>query len=84
MELNINEDGAESTTSPFTLNGFTKMDGNKLTNHYYLLEWRNHKGVDEGLAHIKRGNSLMSYDGGLVVWYVDDSYTDNWTGIPPW
>ena len=25
----------------------------------------------------------MSYDGGLVVWYVDDSYTDNWTGIHP-
>ncbi|MEH7075291.1 immune inhibitor A domain-containing protein [Neobacillus drentensis] len=77
------DDGAESPTTPFTLNGFTKMDGNKLTNHYYLLEWRNHKGVDEGLAHIKRGNSLMSYDGGLVVWYVDDSYTDNWTGDHP-
>ncbi|MDR7240723.1 immune inhibitor A domain-containing protein [Neobacillus drentensis] len=79
----IVDDGAESTNTPFTLNGFTKMDGNKLTNHYYLLEWRNHKGVDEGLAHIKRGNSIMSYDGGLVVWYVDDSYTDNWTGIHP-
>ncbi|MEH7502076.1 immune inhibitor A domain-containing protein [Neobacillus drentensis] len=77
------EDGGEKTTSPFALNGFTKMDGNKLTNHYYLLEWRNLKGVDEGLAHIKRGNSLMSYDGGLVVWYVDDSFTDNWTGIHP-
>ncbi|MGG3468935.1 immune inhibitor A domain-containing protein [Neobacillus pocheonensis] len=76
-------DGAEDTTSKFTLNGFTKMDGNKLTNHYYLLEWRNHKGVDQGLAHLKRGDSIMSYDGGLVVWYVDDSYTENWTGIHP-
>lgn len=79
----IVEDGAENSTTPFALNGFTKMDGNKLTDHYYLLEWRNHKGVDEGLAHIARGNSLMSYDGGLVVWYVDDSYTDNWTGVHP-
>lgn len=79
----IVEDGAENSTSRFTLNGFTKMDGNKLTDHYYLLEWRNHKGVDEGLAHIARGESLMSYDGGLVVWYVDDSYTDNWTGAHP-
>ncbi|MGJ7912714.1 immune inhibitor A domain-containing protein [Neobacillus sp. LXY-1] len=77
------DDGAENTTSAFTLNGFTKMDGNKLTDHYYLLEWRNQKGVDQGLAHIKRGESLMSYDGGLVVWYVDDSFTDNWTGIHP-
>ncbi len=25
----------------------------------------------------------MSYDGGLVVWYVDNSYTDNWTGVHP-
>lgn len=77
------DDGGENATSPFTINGFTKMDGNKLTNHYYLLEWRNHKGVDEGLAHIARGNSLMSYDSGLVVWYVDDSFTDNWTGEHP-
>ncbi len=77
------EDGAEGTTTPFGLNGFKKMDGNKRTDHYYLLEWRNHKGVDEGLKNIKRGNSIMSYDGGLVVWYVDDSYTDNWTGDHP-
>ncbi|HEY2421935.1 MAG TPA: immune inhibitor A domain-containing protein [Neobacillus sp.] len=74
------DDGAENATTPFTLNGFTKEDGNKNSNHYYLLEWRNQKGIDEGLAHIKRGQSLMSYDGGLVVWYVDDSFTDNWTG----
>ncbi|WML60213.1 immune inhibitor A domain-containing protein [Neobacillus sp. PS2-9] len=79
----IINDGAENSPSSFTLNGFTKMDGNKLTDHYYLLEWRNHKGVDLGLKNIKRGNSLMSYDGGLVVWYVDDSYTENWTGVHP-
>ncbi|WP_349774004.1 hypothetical protein [Fictibacillus phosphorivorans] len=36
-----------------------------------------------GLKNIRRGASLMSYDGGLVVWYVDPSYTDNWTGIHP-
>ncbi|MGG5254154.1 immune inhibitor A domain-containing protein [Neobacillus sp. SM06] len=79
----ILEDGAENATSPFTLNGFTKFDGNKYSDHYYLLEWRNPQGVDQGLAHIKRGNSIMSYDGGLVVWYVDDSFTDNWTGVHP-
>jgi immune inhibitor A len=78
------DNGAESSaTSPFTLNGFEKSDGNKYSDHYYLLEWRNQKGVDEGLAHIKRGQSLMSYDGGLVVWYVDPTYTNNWTGINP-
>ncbi|WP_438825069.1 immune inhibitor A domain-containing protein [Bacillus sp. JJ1122] len=79
----IVDDGAEGATSPFALNGFTKSDGNKYSDHYYLLEWRNHKGVDTGLANIKRGKSLMSYDGGLVVWYVDPTFTDNWTGIHP-
>lgn len=79
----IVDDGAENTTSPFALKGFSKFDGNKYADHYYLLEWRNHKGADEGLGHIKRGNSLLSYDGGLVVWYVDDSFTENWTGIHP-
>ncbi|WP_433745248.1 immune inhibitor A domain-containing protein [Falsibacillus pallidus] len=79
----ILEDGAESDTPAFSLNGFEKFDGNKYTDHYYLLEWRNHAGVDEGLGHIARGSSLMSYDGGLVVWYVDGAYTDNWTGVHP-
>lgn len=79
----IVEDGAESEPTSFTLNGFERFNGNKLMNHYYLLEWRNHAGVDTGLAHIARGQSLMSYDSGLVVWYVDDSYTDNWTGDHP-
>ncbi|WML46660.1 immune inhibitor A [Neobacillus sp. PS3-34] len=75
-------DNAEGA-SPFTLNGFQQSDGNKYTDHYYLLEWRSHNGVDAGLGHIRRGNSLMSYDGGLVVWYVDNSYNENWTGIHP-
>jgi immune inhibitor A len=81
--MTLVDDGAENTTTPFELKGFKKMDGNKLTDHYYLLEWRNHKGVDEGLKNIRRGQSLMSYDGGLLVWYVDDSYTENWTGTHP-
>jgi immune inhibitor A len=80
--VTVIEDGAESTAA-FTLNGFTKSDGHKYSDHYYLLEWRNHKGVDTGLANIKRGQSIMSYDSGLVVWYVDPTYTDNWTGVHP-
>ncbi|EZP77398.1 M6 family metalloendopeptidase [Parageobacillus genomosp. 1] len=67
----------------FTLNGFTKSNGKWYSKHYYLLEWRNHHGVDEGLAHILRGDQLLSYDPGLVVWYVDELYDNNWTGIHP-
>ncbi|MFB4169673.1 immune inhibitor A domain-containing protein [Virgibacillus sp. JSM 102003] len=75
-------DGAEADPS-FTLDGFEKHDGTYTTNQYYLLEWRSHNGVDEGLAHIRRGASLMSFDQGLVVWYVDESYNNNWTGAHP-
>jgi immune inhibitor A len=75
-------DGAEGELQ-FTLDGFEKHDGKYTTDHYYLLEWRSHNGVDAGLNHVRRGDSLMSYDKGLVVWYVDESYDDNWTGIHP-
>nr|WP_083270662.1 immune inhibitor A domain-containing protein [Bacillus marinisedimentorum] len=65
------------------LDGFTKNDGIKRSDHYYLLEWRSHNGVDEGLANIRRGDSLMTFDDGLVVWYVDNAYSENWTGVHP-
>ncbi|WP_199617128.1 immune inhibitor A domain-containing protein [Paenibacillus alkalitolerans] len=75
-------DNAEETPK-FALEGFTVDKGTIYAEHYYLLEWRNHAGVDAGLAHIRRGASLMSYDAGLLVWYVDNSYDNNWTGIHP-
>ncbi|WP_042462977.1 immune inhibitor A domain-containing protein [Neobacillus dielmonensis] len=75
-------DDAEGA-SAFTFDGFKKDTGKYYSQRYYLLEWRSHNGVDAGLAHIRRGASLMSYDKGLVVWYVDESYDDNWTGIHP-
>ncbi|WP_343076320.1 hypothetical protein [Pullulanibacillus sp. KACC 23026] len=70
-------DGAESSQSPFTLDGFKQDQGKTYTENYYLLEWRNYAATDEALAHIARGNSLLSYDPGLAVWYVDNKYSDN-------
>ncbi|KGP73591.1 immune inhibitor A domain-containing protein [Pontibacillus yanchengensis] len=75
-------DGAEGEPK-FNLEGFTKTNGIKTNEHYYLLEWRTHNGVDRGLGNIRRGESLMSFDPGLVVWYVDKSYDNNWTGVHP-
>ncbi|MGE6755705.1 immune inhibitor A domain-containing protein [Rossellomorea sp. NPDC071047] len=76
-------DDAEGDDTNVSLEGFTKDTGVKTSKHYYLLEWRNHQGVDEGLAHIRRGDSLMTYDPGLVIWYADEKYGDNWTGAHP-
>lgn len=67
----------------FATQGFSKDEGKFEAEHYYLLEWRSHNGVDEGLKNIRRGASLMTYDSGLVVWYVDNEYSDNWTGMHP-
>lgn len=88
-DIKVTANGAEILTdnaegdSSFALEGFQKDEGKFYSKHYYLLEWRSQNGVDEGLAHIRRGASLMSYDPGLVVWYVDESYSDNWTGAHP-
>lgn len=67
----------------FTLGEFIKDAGGFSAAHYYLVEWRNHQGVDSALANIRRGASLMSYDPGMVIWYVDESYDNNWTGLHP-
>ncbi|SNS90973.1 antibacterial peptide protease. Metallo peptidase. MEROPS family M06 [Bacillus sp. OK838] len=75
----ILSDDAEGT-SPFTFVGFSKSDGKKHASQYYLLEWRSHNGSDSGLANVNRKGTMLSYDQGLVVWYVDNSYDNNWTG----
>ncbi len=67
----------------FNLQGFTRDKGYVTASNYYLIEWRSHNGVDQGLAHMGVYGQVFSYDPGIVVWYVDDYYTDNWTGVHP-
>ena len=71
-------DDAEGTAK-VTLNGFEVSDGWIKKPHYYYLEWRNYAGSDTALQ-FSRG---VKYNTGLVVWYGDDTFTDNWTGIHP-
>jgi immune inhibitor A len=75
-------DGAEAA-SAFSLAGFVKSNGNEAKDHYYLAEWRNHAGVDKGLAHINVSDQLMRYEPGLLLWYVDNSQSNNWVGQHP-
>ena len=72
-------DNAEGE-SAFALSGFAATDGKKESEHYYLLEWRNHAGVDEGLQHVGR---VISYEPGLLIWYRDTSIEDNAVGNHP-
>lgn len=62
-----------------TLDGFEVSDGWINKPHYYYLEWRNYAGSDTALQ-FSRG---AKYNTGLVVWYGDDTYTDNWGGVHP-
>ena len=78
----ILSDDAEGT-SKFTFKGFEKSTGTVYTPHYYLVEWRNHHGVDKGLAHVSTLGQTFAYDPGMVIWYVDEYYSNNWTGVHP-
>ncbi|WP_160722783.1 immune inhibitor A domain-containing protein [Bacillus sp. USDA818B3_A] len=71
-------DDAEGTPK-VTLDGFEVSDGFINKPHYYYLEWRNYAGSDTALQ-FSRG---VKYNTGLVVWYGDDTFTDNWTGVHP-
>jgi M6 family metalloprotease-like protein/LPXTG-motif cell wall-anchored protein len=77
-------DDAESETSDFVFDGFTKTDGKVTSTHYYLIEWRNWTAADVALGNTTRGDgTVLTHDPGMVVWYVDDYYGDNWTGEHP-
>ncbi|UII56471.1 immune inhibitor A [Cytobacillus spongiae] len=65
--------------STATLKGFVVSNGFDYAKNYYYLEWRNYAGSDTALEH-SRG---VKYNTGLVVWYGDDSFTDNWVGVHP-
>ena len=89
-ELSIEVDGsviaeadADSVNDLFTLSGFTLNDGFVYTEHYYLLEWRTHNGTDSGLAHINVAGQTMVFEEGMIVWYVDNKYSDNHVGVHP-
>jgi immune inhibitor A len=74
---------ADSEPEPLTLRGFSKDTGVSYSEHYYLLEWRTHTGTDAGLAHINVAGKLMEFEEGLLVWYVDNGFSENWTGTHP-
>ncbi|MFI5841389.1 immune inhibitor A domain-containing protein [Catenuloplanes sp. NPDC051500] len=83
-------DDVESATSAWTARGgWTRFTGTetRIAPRYYIAEWRTYTGYDKGL---KTGpyqfgwNSTQPlrvekfpYQDGLLVWYVNDEFTDN-------
>jgi len=71
-------DDAEGAAK-FKLNDFTVSNGVSYADHYYYIEWRNTEGSDKALQS-SRG---VKYNTGMLVWYGDDSFSDNWVGDHP-
>ncbi len=65
------------------LDGFTQDSGVQYATNYYLIEWRTHNGVDAGLAHNNVLGTNFAYDEGMVVWYVNEYYSENWGAYHP-
>jgi immune inhibitor A len=82
-------DDVEGGDNGWTGSGFTRMSGSTdvVASHYYLAENRTYKGFD---ANLKTGPYIFGYtntrpnwverfpyQNGLLVWYIDNEFTDN-------
>jgi immune inhibitor A len=74
-------ENAENGFGNLANDGFVLSDGTKSGPHYYVAEWRSHLGVDEGLMHCAKAN--VAYNQGLLIWYKNTLYNDNWVGVHP-
>ena len=67
----VSYDADNATNEGLTITNFVESDGKFEYPHYYLVEWRQHVGVDQGLSD---GQFGASYAPGMLVWYVDTSF----------
>jgi M6 family metalloprotease domain len=74
-------ENAENGFGAFETDGWETSDGTRNAPHYYVAEWRSHFGVDEGLLYNARAK--VQYNQGMLLWYVNTLYNDNWVGVHP-
>ncbi len=70
--------------------GFDLNNGTQQRGHYYMVEWRNFQKTDAALYNVynffdKKDStvSYFSYQPGMLVWYRNLAYVDNWVGDHP-
>lgn len=83
-------DGAETLDPGWTAKGWTRTLGTRKVGHYYIMEWRNFVGFDESLKYAYNWINYaagyaerFSYNPGLLLWYRNFGYTNNWVGVHP-
>ncbi|MCJ8273307.1 MAG: immune inhibitor A, partial [Psychrosphaera sp.] len=75
---------AEADNAALALTGFSRSNGViATTGRYYLVEFRQYIGVDKGLQNLRRAGQPWSFDPGVVIWYVDQQFSDNRVGERP-
>lgn len=86
----IFSDDAENGNTAWIASGWELFAGYDMKEHYYLLEWRTDNKIDESMDYCyhlydRDLGSAVYYkqEQGMLVWYRDTSYTDNWVGSHP-
>ena len=73
----FSDDAESEKNTKFNFKGFSISDGSERYNHYYLLEWRSSGAgtkVDKGLDLISTYTEGLTYETGLVIWYINEKY----------
>lgn len=78
------------TAGAWTASNFRINNGTYTANHYYIAEWRQFRKTDASLANVYSfidaniGEvDYFAYQPGLLLWYRNMAYSDNWVGIHP-
>ncbi len=95
-KLSITADGNAILTDncenqgSWTANGWALNNGTQQKGHYYMVEWRNFQKTDATLYNVYNffaktdaTVSYFSYQPGMLVWYRNLAYSDNWVGDHP-
>lgn len=85
-------DNVETLDPGWTYDGWTRTGPNAVS-QYYMMEWRNFVGFDKSLQYCYHFASTadyadgyaqrFSYNPGLLLWYRNTAYSENWVGVHP-
>jgi immune inhibitor A len=95
-KLSITADGSPILTDNcndagnWIADGWTLNNGTQQKGHYYVVEWRNFQKTDATLNNVYSffaktdyTVSYFAYQPGMLVWYRNLAFSDNWVGDHP-
>lgn len=89
-ESAVFQDNGENGEEEWNVSGWMLSKGYEMKDHYYLLEWRNYNNTDASLKYCYNYTNLdkgiaeyFRYEPGMLMWYRDTAYDDNWTAEHP-